>query len=316
MRVLIITPAPRHSRAGNRVTARRWAALLRRLGHRVSIDEEYRAQPCDLVVALHARKSAESVERVRSLRTDIPVVLALTGTDVYGDIHTSAPARRSLELARRLVVLQPLAIDELTERLRPKARVIYQSARQPPGDCVRDPRFFDACVLGHLRPVKDPLRAALAARLLPGSSRIRIQQVGAALSEDIEQEARAEEAQNPRYRWLGERPRLEALRILARSRVLVLTSKLEGGANVVSEAIACGVPVLSARIPGSIGILGPDYPGYFPVGDAQALATLLLRAEADARFYADLETWCVRLAALVDPRRECEDWSRLLAELS
>ena len=87
------------------------------------------------------------------------------------------------------------------------------------------------------------------------------------------------------YRWLGELSREKALRLLSRCRLLALTSEQEGGANVVSEALAASVPVLSSRIAGSVGLLGEDYPGYFPVGDTEALARLLGRAETDADFY-------------------------------
>jgi integrase len=46
-----------------------------------------------------------------------------------------------------------------------------------------------------------------------------------------------------------------------------------GGADAVSEAIACSVPVISSRISGSIGLLGEEYPGDFPVGDPRALSS-------------------------------------------
>src|SRR5262249_302671 len=152
-------------------------------------------------------------------------------------------------------------------------------------------------------------------RLLPSSSQVRVLQVGAALSSDMEEQARAEEAGNPRYRWLGDLPRWKALRVLARSRLLVLTSLLEGGANVGSEAIAASVPVLASHIPGSVGILGADYPGYFPIGDTRALAQLLSRAENDAAFYNALTAHSRRLRPLVRPGRERESWRRLLREL-
>ena len=170
-------------------------------------------------------------------------------------------------------------------------------------------------MLGHLRPVKDPFRTALAVRLLPPASRLAILHLGSALSPEMAAQARAEAAVNPRYRWLGEVPRGRALRVLGRCRLLVLTSELEGGANAISEAVAVSVPVLSSRIAGSVGLLGADYPGYFPVGDTAALARLLERAESDAAFYRALQEWCARLSPLVDPVRERQSWADLLAEL-
>jgi putative glycosyltransferase (TIGR04348 family) len=314
MNILIITPAPPGSRKGNRITARRWAGLLRQLGHRVAIRQEYQGQRCDLLVALHARRSFEAVDAFHRAHPERPLVIALTGTDLYDEIHTDPIAGQVLELAWRLIVLQPLGIAELPPHLRQRARVIYQSIEMPPGARPR-PGVFEVCVLGHLRPVKDPFRTALASRLLPVSSRVRVLHIGAALDPDMARQARAEAADNPRYRWLGDLPRWQALRLLARSRLLVLTSRMEGGANVLSETIAAGVPVLASRIPGSVGLLGNDYPGYFPVGDARALAKLLHRAETDAALYSGLKTWCRGLRPLVRPARERQSWRSLLREL-
>jgi putative glycosyltransferase (TIGR04348 family) len=315
MKICLVTPAPSGSRKGNRVTAERWARLLRDLGHHVRIAEEYHGQRCDLLIALHAFKSQPSIRRFRDERPRDPLVLALTGTDLYGDIHVHPEARESLELATRLVVLQPLALDELPQSLHPKGRVIYQSV--PPCRWERHPRrtVFEVCVLGHLRPVKDPLRTAWAARLLPAWSRLRVLHVGAALGDELAEQARLEQAANPRYRWLGERPRRQALRLLSRCRLLSLTSQLEGGANVISEAIALGVPVVSSRIAGSLGLLGTDYAGYFPFGDTQALADLLLRAETDSDFYHLLSEQCTQRRPLFEPAREQRNWHELLREL-
>ena len=315
MKILLVTPAPAGSRKGNRVTAERWAHFLRELGHHVRVAQEYDSQRCDLLIALHAFKSHASIRRFRSERPQDPLVLCLTGTDLYGDIHTRPEARASLELATRLVVLQPLGLDALPEPLRGKTRVIYQSvpALTIKGQPRRD--VFEVCVLGHLRPVKDPLRTAWAARLLPASSRVRVLQVGGALSDDLAEQARAEEACNPRYRWLGERPRGQALRLLARCRLLALTSELEGGANVISEAVGLGVPVVSSRIAGSLGLLGADYAGYFPFGDTPALADLLWRAETDTAFHDTLLAQGAQRRPLFEPARERQSWHELLREL-
>ncbi|MBI1915909.1 MAG: TIGR04348 family glycosyltransferase [Planctomycetes bacterium] len=315
MKIFLITPAPAGSRKGNRVTALRWAHLLRSLGHRVAIEGDYRGQRCDVLVALHAAKSHEAILRYRERHPDAPLVLALTGTDLYGDIHTDPQAQQSLELATRLIVLQPLGAEELPAHLRDRVRVIYQSVEplRSPASPRKD--LFEVCVMGHLRPVKDPIRTALAARLLPPASRLRVVHVGGALSDDMAEAARTEAAVNPRYRWLGELPRRKALRVLSRCRLLVLTSRSEGGANVISEAVTVGVPVLSSHIAGSVGLLGEDYPGYFPYGDTAALAALLTRAESDASFYEELRRRCEALRPLFEPARERQSWQALLAEL-
>lgn len=315
MKICLVTPAPLGSWKGNRVTAERWAGLLQELGHRSDVVSDYRGEDCDLLIALHAFKSHASIRRFRDARPSDPLVLCLTGTDLYGDIHTQPEARESLELATRLVLLQPLGKDKLPAKVRDKARVIYQSVEAPVRTEPIRSDIFEVCVMGHLRPVKDPLRTALAARLLPAASRIQVLQLGGSLSEELSAEARAEEARNPRYHWLGEFPRSEALAILARCRLLSLTSLSEGGANVISEAVVAGVPVISSRIDGSIGLLGEDYPGYFPVGDTQALARLLWQVETDSAFYETLLGSCARLRPLFDPARERQSWADLLREL-
>ena len=229
MRIRIVTPAVRGSRAGNRVTAERWAKILRALGHRVTIATTFDREACDLLVALHARKSASSIRRFRRRYPDRPIVTALTGTDLYRDLGRSAAARRSLDQSDAIVVLQRKALDELDASWRSKTRVIVQSAVAD--DVLRLPRrplTFDVCVLGHLRAVKDPFRTAYAVRRLPSTSRIRVRHVGAALSKAAERRARAEAKRNPRYTWLGERSRAQTRRVLARSRVLVLSSRSEG----------------------------------------------------------------------------------------
>ncbi|MGH9657071.1 MAG: selenoneine biosynthesis selenosugar synthase SenB [Bryobacteraceae bacterium] len=312
MRVRVICPAPPGSLYGNRVTARRWARILRELGHRVTVATDYQEEPCDALIALHARKSADSVLAFRDLHPQRPCIVALTGTDVYQDIRTDRRARLVLELATHLAVLQPLAIEELAEHQRAKATVIYQSAEKTTGPIKKREDVFDVCVVGHLREVKDPFRTAMAARRLPAASKVRVLHAGEAMDEAMARRAQSEEKRNRRYKWLGGIPRHIARRLVASSRVLVLSSRMEGGANVISEAVVDGVPVVVSRIAGSVGLLGADYPGYFGVGDTRALSQLLERVESDRRFRGRLEAWCARVAPLFRPERERAAWKRLL----
>ena len=322
MKIGIITPAPARSHYGNRITAVRWAKILRRLGHHVTISQQYGNEQLDLLIALHARRSYPSINRFRRQHRDLPIVVALTGTDIYRDIHVSRRARQSLQLADRIVVLQPRALHELDPAERDKARVIYQSVeairgpQKPRRESQRSSNdSFDVSVIGHLRPVKDPFRAALAARLLPPWSQIRIMHIGGAMTKEMEKRARREEQINARYRWLGELSRLSALRALAQSQLCIISSRMEGGANVLSEAIVSSIPVLASRIDGNVGILGADYPGLFGVGDTRELARLMTRAETNPNFLRELRKRVANLAQLFDPVREERKWAELISEM-
>jgi putative glycosyltransferase (TIGR04348 family) len=315
MKITVITPAPRYSRKGNRITALRWARLLRELGHQVEIATEFQGNPCDLVVALHARRSYPSIAKFKREHPSKPLMVALTGTDLYNDIHSDADAQTSLELADRLIVLQPKGIEELPAHLHNKTRVMYQSVEKTRGRVTKRKKTFDVCVIGHLRAVKDPFRAALALRQLPPSSRIRLLHIGAALDDEMERTARNEMQVNRRYYWLGEKPRWQARRILASCRAVVLSSLMEGGANVISEAIVAGVPILASRISGTIGLVGENYPGYFPVGDTERLKDLLIKAESEPAFLSELQAWGKRRRHLFAPKFERKTWKNLLNEL-
>jgi putative glycosyltransferase (TIGR04348 family) len=303
VRVALICPAPAGSRLGNRVTALRWAAMLRAAGHRAVLADPGSVPRCDVLLALHARKSAQSVARSRSLEPDRPIVVALTGTDLYVDIHRDDDAKRSLELADLLIGLHGRAAEELPPRLRGKMRVVPQSA--PPargGKSAR--RAFEVAVVGHLRDEKDPLRTALAARLLPPASRIQVLHAGAPLTPEWKRAALEEARENPRYRHLGELPLAKARALIARSQVLSLTSQMEGGANVVSEAVAAGTPIVASRIPAMEAILGADHPGLFAVGATKELSALLERVESDSRFLRDLARRSRALRRALSPARE------------
>ena len=314
MRICIVTPAGPKLRNGNRVTAARWSRFLRQLGHEVLLEESWGGEEPDLMIALHARRSHPSIRRYAAVQPGRPLIVTLTGTDLYRDIHSDEAARESLELATALIVLQEKGLEELEPRHRAKTRIVYQSAepvkRQPP---VK--RHFDVCVIGHLRDEKDPFRATLAARLLPPTSRIRVTHTGRPYDEEFAERARLEAFENLRYHWLGEVLPWKARRVLARSRLLAQTSVMEGGANVVSEALASGVPVVASDIPGNVGMLGENYPGYYPVGDEEALARLLYRAETDGAFYEKLGAECEARRHLVLPGREKEVLGNLVEEV-
>jgi putative glycosyltransferase (TIGR04348 family) len=306
MRIAIITPVRASSRSGNGTTTGRWTRILRQLGHEVRVANRYDGARADLMIALHAWRSSDSIRDFRERYPDRPLIVALSGTDIYDYIDRDpAPTLRSLACADRLIALQDLARRRVPAQFRRKVRVVHQSAPPLPRSGRRAPRSFDVAVIGHLRQVKDPLRAAQAARRLPATSRIRIVHLGAAETPRWRAMAEAEMQANPRYLWRGDRPRADVRRLLGRARAMALSSLSEGGANVISEAVAAGVPVL----------LGRDYPGYFPVGDTAALARLLHRIETNPEFLARLRRAIERRARLFRPAREKAAWKKLIAEI-
>jgi putative glycosyltransferase (TIGR04348 family) len=316
LKISLITPANKQSRSGNRSTAVRWARIMRELGHRVRISVGYTGEPADLMVALHAWRSADSIASFRKKHPDRPLIVALTGTDIYRFLLSHPETTlRSMEAAAALVCLHDRVHEAIPERFGEKLQVIYQSAL--PLSRPRNPskRFFDICVIGHLREEKDPLRAALAARKLAPTSLIRVIHLGKAHSEDWAERARAEMAQNPRYHWRGEVPGWAVRKEFVKTQLMVLSSVMEGGANVISEAVVAGVPVIASDIPGSIGLLGADYPGYYPVGEAGALAEQLRRAETRPGFLEALARHCAARARLFTPAQERESWRGLLNRL-
>jgi len=320
LRIALVHPSLAGAHGGNQTTALRWERLLRELGHEVVRGGRWDGGEADLLVALHAKKSAAAVRGFRARWPRRPVVVGMAGTDLQ-DLANDAEAAEAVAGATRLVVLQPQAAELLPAAARGKVRVIHQSAEPPPAEPPTDPPApapgrFEVALLAHLREVKDPATVWRATRRLRPASRVVVRHAGAPLDPGLAAEAAAEAECNPRYRWLGPLPPAEAGRLLASSRLLVLPSAAEGGANVVSEAIAAGVPILASRIPGTVGLLGEDYPGLFEVGDDAGLARRLDRAEADGAYLAELTRAVRTLGPLVDPARERDAWRALLAELA
>lgn len=345
-RAVVLTPAARGSRAGNRVTALRLAAILRQLGWTARVRTAWRDEPCDLVVAVHAVKSAAGARAAKAAQPAARLVAVLAGTDVYPRYEPTPDSAAALALADAIVALQPLALQALPAELLGKARTIVQSATAPvrpdggTGDDGADndagcngaealpaagsgtapcaaarSRPFQACVLAHLRPVKDPLLPVRALATVPPATPVAVVIAGRALGDDMAAAMAAACAAEPRARWLGELPRRRALALLAGSDACIVPSTAEGGANVVSEALAAGVPLLATAVPGNTALLGTDWPGLFPAGDAAALGRLLARAATDAGFRADLRRRTAALRPLVDPARERAAWADLLRSL-
>ena len=318
MHIGIITPAAAKSLNGNRATALRWADFLRQLGHRVSVEVDWSGEAYDLMVALHAWRSASSVAAFKQAFPGSPLVLAMTGTDLYRFIDSHPETTlASVYYADRLVTLHQLATRVLPASVHHKVHVIHQSAMPLASSKPRkrSRRHFDICVVGHLREEKDSMRAAYAARELPSSSRIRVLHYGKAHNDEWASYAEQEMETNPRYHWFGEVPHWKIRRAYGSCHLMVLPSIMEGGANVISEAVVAGLPVIASEIDGSVGLLGDDYAGYYPVQNTEGLRELILKAEAEPGYVHKLDDQCRKRAGLFTREAEKQGWADLLKDL-
>ena len=311
-RICLVTPASAGANNGNWHTADRWAQSLGAVAE-MRVAADWTGEPADALIALHARRSAAAIERFRRAHAQRPIALVLTGTDLYRDLDTDASAQRSLVHATHIVVLQEMALHRLGADARAKARCIVQSAPR----IVRAGRGsgVEMVAVGHLRAEKDPLTLMRAAQLLPASSPVRIVHVGDALDPGLAEAARRTMAECARYAWIGGLAAPEARERIARAHALVHMSVMEGGANVVIEAVQSGVPVLASRIDGNVGLLGADYAGYFEAADAAGLARLMDRFAGDLAWRGELAAQCTDRAPLFEPEREAQAVRQLAADM-
>ena len=313
-RIEIVTPAPAGTLHGNRITALRWHQFLSRLQYQSTVTEKWSGESCDLLIALHALRSHDSIREFKKTYPNRPVVLIMTGTDIYRDLKVSHQVSASMQIADVIVVLQPSAIKALPKKFHHKVRVIYQSVKSvtrktPPK------RYFLASIIGHLRAEKDPFCAAQSLQFLPQTSKVKLVQLGEAMSSEFKKQARSLEKNSAHYQWLGKLEHAKTLQWLSRSHLMIISSIMEGGAHVVSEAIAIGVPVIASDIPGNRGLLGESYPAYYPVGDSEALSKVLTQAETNPAFYQKL---CRAIAArkkITNPTLELKSIQKLVKDL-
>ncbi len=323
-RVGIVTPALADANNGNWQTARRWARMLATSNrvHLLSHWPDASAPEIDVLLALHARRSADAISAWSRHHPERPLIVALTGTDLYRDIATDANAQHSLAVAHRLVVLQDQGPNELPPHFRSKCRVVFQSStsRQP---LQKTQRHLRVAVVGHLRAEKSPQTVFEIARLLQPLDGILIDHLGAALDPELGRIAQSIMAQCPHYRWVGGVSHAQARQRIQRAHVLLHTSQMEGGAHVIMEAITSGTVVLASQVAGNIGMLGRDYAGYFPWGDADRVVALLRKCRLEQAQSApcptdllpQLHAQCALRAPLFAPQREAHALQQLVHEL-
>jgi putative glycosyltransferase (TIGR04348 family) len=304
LRILIVTPYAAAANNGNWRTAARWSRLLGGDHHVIVRTSGEPLEDADVLIALHARRSHAAVVEWRARFGERPCIVVLTGTDLYRDVpQKDAGALASLAAADRLIVLQEQGVAALPARFRAKARAVYQSAPAL-AHAAKAGRRLTALFVGHVRPEKDAATFVRAAARLAGRRDIAFEIVGGAREADAGAEIEALLPAAPTLAMRGALPHAATRQRIRRAHVLVVPSRMEGGANVIVEAVTAGTPVLASDCDGNVGMLGRGYPGYFPVGDDAALAKLVTRCRDEPAFLARLARACAARAPRFAPERE------------
>ncbi len=316
--VRLYSPMPLTSGKGNAVSALRIAGLLQKAG----VDAQAVDVPpveASVLVLLNAWRSAAVGLDFHRRHPDAPLVVVLTGTDIFPEFPSHPEVITALDAATAIVAWHSESAAQLPSHYRHKTRVIFKSAPDAPGELpVRSYPVegrLTVLVAAHLREIKDPFRCAAAVELLPAESRIVIHHAGEALNAAMDQAAGEWMRRTPRWLWLGGIHRDSLWREMQGAFLTVNSSFAEGGANAVIESLVCGVPVLASDIPGNTGLLGRVWPGLYPPGDTAALAALFERCETSPSFYTELLDRTRTLAAQFRPDAEQQCWLDLLESI-
>ncbi len=314
--VLIHSPFPQETGQGNSVTAERMQLIMRSAGIGAHIETvTYQGGDAKCLVALNAWRSAGVVAEFDRRHNDRQIVVLVTGSDInhpeMGDENSDT--RVTMERADALVTLHDADLKALPENLQHKSICIYPSVSLPTGIKHREPLEdrMDVVMAGNIRAVKNPQLAVEVGALLPSDSPIFINSYGDA-SDQLATEMTHASAEVKHFNWCGKLDHATLIEKMVRAQLLLNTSTIEGGANAICEAVTMGLPVIASDIRGNVGMLGEDYLGLFPNGDAQAAVGLLQRCVTELSFYQELKKQVAQRAPLFDFATESSAWLDLI----
>ena len=308
MRICVASPYPLSDLKGNSVTTCRIVELLNELGYLARGSHGFDGDPTDVLISLHSHKGAPAVDEFQRQFPEGKVIVLITGTDLYDDLPQGR-GMTTLHQADAIAIPYREARGGVLQEFDDQIHVVPSSLVIPEIEAKPEPDQFLITIVGHLRPVKRSFLTVEAVAAHPEWENVTVRQLGEALDQESLKTACDWEEKDRRYQWLGALPREESLALCARSSLTVNSSLSEAAPNALLEAMTLGVPILSSKIEGNIGLLGEDYPGYF---DGDSLESKLAEIISGKH---DLAAWVAHAKArlaIFSREKEKSAWIALL----
>ena len=246
----------------------------------------------DFVVSFYLLPHALYAEAARRLFGTRTVPVTISEQDVKLGL-SRRPFAGAVRAAHAVGVRGLQSARLLRESGIPEGRIFSPPNLYDPDYYAPDPsvpKDIDVLVVGNLVAVKRLDRLIEAVALLaPRRPGLKVSLVGdGVLRRELEHRVR-ELGLQERVRFEGARPFAEVVSWLRRSRMLVMTSAMEGLPQAMIEAMSCGVPVVIADT-GDVTTLArhEENAWILPEATAQAVADAIDRLLGDARLYQRL----------------------------
>ena len=187
--------------------------------------------------------------------------------------------RKAVASAARIIVTsQELAasIVEMSPAAAPKIAIIPNFVDADRFRPIATAKRFDLVFIGRISPEKN--LGALLQAIKPLS--VSIAMIGGrnlslldpARDEDEEMKLKREFGTlDGRIHWLGRIKNEELPTLISQARALILCSLIEGNPRTLIEAMACGMPVIGANVPGIRSVIEHEATGYLCGTDAESI---------------------------------------------
>ncbi len=289
--IKIYSPSRDSAVTGNYVTSKRYAYHLQNLGYRVFVyngfEEKVNVEGVRCAFVLHAEKGSHVIKELAA--KNVPVVLVLTGTDLYRDIISTKNSKkercfRSIQLASAIVVLHENAVSDLLKVVsfpRERIFVVLQSVVdfKKRTFLFKKKNHYKILLLSNIRKEKGIIVAISGflefQKNIDARTKFTLDHIGGVLDQGYFKKITnlLEGVKSVSFLGSIEKDKLQTM--LASYDLLLHSSFIEGGSLVIQEAQNAGLPIIASDISCHAALLGSAYVGLHSVGSAKDVSEKL-----------------------------------------